>query len=136
MKTTMMLCDYAESVKGKLYVMGGGWSVCPAGPRNMSIALRTLVPWDETNRKHKMRLILQDESGNTVALGEPPREVKQDGDFEVGRPPGVRPGTEIPFTVVFNFIGLPLDPDGGYRWQLEIDGEPADYVSFRTAAGQ
>lgn len=135
MKTTMMLCDYAESVQGKLYIMGGGWTVCPPGPRNLAIALRILVPWADTNRKHKLGLFLQDADGNTIELGSPPRPVQQVGDFEVGRPPGVPHGAEIDFTAVFNFLGLPLEPGHGYRWQLEIDGEPMDSVSFRTSPG-
>lgn len=136
MKTTIILCDYAEAIGGKLYIMGGGWTVCPPGFRNMAIALRILVPWDETNSRHKLGLFLQDEAGSTVELGEPPRPVEQVGDFEVGRPPGVPQGTEIDFSAVFNFFGLPLEPGKGYRWQLEIDGEPADWVSFRSSPGQ
>lgn len=136
MKTTMLLCDYAEAIDGKLYIMGGGWLSCPPGPRNLSIALRLLVPWDETNRRHQLDLMLQDDSGNTVELGEPRREVKQTGNFEVGRPPGVPAGSEIPFTVVFNFLGLPLEAERGYRWQLEIDGDPTDFISFRTRPRQ
>ena len=27
MKTTLLLCDYAQEVGGKLYVLGGGWSI-------------------------------------------------------------------------------------------------------------
>ncbi|MDD5448681.1 MAG: hypothetical protein PHO53_05900 [Actinomycetota bacterium] len=132
MKTNMLLCDYAEAIEGKLYIMGGGWSLCPAGPRNMSIAMLILVPWNETNTQHKLTLMLLDEDGNQVNLGEPPREVKQEGSFEVGRPPGVPPGSDIGVALVFNFIGIPFTPGAGYRWQLEIDGQPTDYVSFRT----
>jgi hypothetical protein len=128
----MLLCDYAEAIGGKLYVMGGGWVNCPPGRRSMSIALRILVPWSDTNTRHELALILQDEEGNTIDLGEPPRPVRQEGGFEVGRPPGVPPGSEIAFTMVFNFIGLPLEPEKGYRWQIEINGEPSDSVSFRT----
>ncbi|MBN1290181.1 MAG: hypothetical protein JXA49_11170 [Actinobacteria bacterium] len=132
MKTTMMLCDFAEAIQGKLYIMGGGWTICPPGPRNMSIALRILVPWDGTNKKHHLKLMLQDVNGKTVEVGDPPRDIAQQGDFEVGRPPNVPAGSEIDFSAVFNFLGLPLMPDLSYRWQLEINGEPADYVSFRT----
>lgn len=132
MKTTMILCDYAEAIGGKLYIMGGGWTVSPPGSRNMSLAVRILIPWDETNEKHQLNLILQDENGNTVQAGDPPRSIEQTGDFEVGRPPNVPAGSDIDFSAVFNFIGLPLLSEKGYRWQLEIDGEPADYVSFRT----
>lgn len=131
MQTIILLCDYAESIGGKLYIMGGGWTVCPSGPRNMAVAIRILVPWDEANSRHEMALILQDSNGATVTLGEQP--VRHDGTFEVGRPPGLPPGTELEFTSVMGFVGLPLDPEKGYRWQLEIDGEPSAHASFRTA---
>jgi len=132
MEATILLCDYAEAINGKLYVMGGGWTGCPPGLRNMSVAIRALVPWLETNYKHRFNLMLQDENGNTVTLGEPPNEVKGEGEFEVGRPPGTVEGSELPISVVLTFNGLPLEPEKGYRWQLEINGEPAGRASFRT----
>jgi hypothetical protein len=44
-------------------------------------------------------------------------------------------GTELDVTLVFTFNGLILEPDKGYRWQLEIDDEPTQRVSFRTLSG-
>ena len=133
MNAIMLLCDYAEVIGGKLYIMGGGWTVCGPGPRQMAVAVRVLVSWDETNTPHEMTLILQDENGGVIELGDPPEKVVHEGKFEVGRPPGVPVGTELDFTAVVGFVGLPLEPDKGYRWQFEIDGEPAAYASFRTA---
>jgi len=136
MDTTLLLCDYAEAINGKLYIMGGGWSICAPGPRNMAVAIRVLVPWSDTNKQHNLALMLQDDNGSTVELGDPGRAVRQDGAFEVGRPPGIPAGTEMDFTAVMGFVGLPLAPDTGYRWQLEIDGEPAAHASFRTSREQ
>jgi len=136
METILLLCDYAEALNGKLYVMGGGWTMCPPGPRSMSVAARILVPWGETNVRHRLTLMLQDDSGCIVELGDPPVKVRHEGEFEVGRPPGVPAGTELDFTAVTGFMGLPLEPDKSYRWQLEIDGEPAAHASFRTASRQ
>jgi len=132
MDAMLLLCDYAESVNGKLYIMGGGWTMCPAGPRSMAVAVRIDVPWSDTNTKHQVALFLQDAEGNRVVLGEPPQPVEATGDFEVGRPPGIPQGSEMNFTAVFGFLGLPLDANAGYRWQLEINGEPSGHASFRT----
>jgi len=132
MDATLILCDYAEAINGKLYIMGGGWTICPPGPRFMAVAIRINVPWEETNTKHQLNLFLQDGEGNAISLGEPPMPVEKSGEFEVGRPPGIPQGTEMDFTAVLGFINLPLLPDTGYRWQLEISGEPAGHVSFRT----
>ncbi|MBU4194575.1 MAG: hypothetical protein KKE79_03440 [Actinobacteria bacterium] len=132
METVILLCDHAEAINGKLYIMGGGWTICSPGPRNMAVAVRINVPWTDANEKHKFALFLQDEAGRTIELGDPPKPVMQTGDFELGRPPGVVPGSDLDFTAVFGFIGLPLETDNGYRWQLEINGEDSGHASFRT----
>jgi hypothetical protein len=132
MEATVMLADYAEAINGKFYVMGGGWNVCPPGPRTMSVLVWARVPWAETNVKHTLEILLMDDDGKLVELGEPPTTVVQAGEFEVGRPAGVPQGTELDFKIVFGFGGLPLEVGRGYRWQVEIDGEPAGECSFIT----
>ena len=136
MDTTMLLCDYAEAFRGKLYIMGGGWTMCPPGLRSMVLAIRIMVPWSETNERHKMVLTLLDDSGRPAELAEPGQLTRQEDVFEVGRPPGLPSGTEIEYTAVLGFSGLPLAPKSSYRWQLEINGEPIAGTSFRTTGGQ
>jgi hypothetical protein len=132
METTMFLCDFAEALNGKLYIMGGGWTICAPGPRNLALAIKVLVPWDKTNEKHKLKLILQDKDGHTIDIGSPPRPVISDGEFEVGRPPNTPKGAPLDFAIAINFMALPLEPDTQYRWQLEIDDKTTVGVSFRT----
>jgi len=37
---TVMLCDYAEAVQGKLYIAGGGWSELRGnGPADLALAV-------------------------------------------------------------------------------------------------
>src|SRR5450759_171351 len=91
----MLLCDHAEAINGKLYIMGGGWSVCPPGPRNMTLAVKILVPWDEANEEHRFRVSLMDDAGNIVELGEPPKAVVHEGQLVVGRPPRIKKGTPL-----------------------------------------
>src|SRR5712691_544158 len=110
---TLLLCDYAEAVNGKLYVMGGGWTILFAADRpvNMSVAALIAVPWDQTNRPHEVALELLTVDGDAVeAQGQP---VTLTGQFEVGRPPGVKPGTSFNTPFVWNIIGLIL-ASGGY----------------------
>lgn len=133
MKTIMLLCDYAEVVNGKLYIMGGGWTACPPGPRPMSIAIRILVPWDEANVKHKLELFLQDSDGKTIEVGDPPTPFVQMFEFEVGRPPGAPHGTDLEFAHAFGFFGLPVEPDKRFRWQLELNGDPVADAPFYIA---
>ena len=52
MKLTMLLADAAEAVGGKLYILGGGWSITGPQPTPSAIAIKIDVPWDQTNKVH------------------------------------------------------------------------------------
>ena len=113
MKVTIMLADAAQAVSGKLYVLGGGWSVTGPSPTAYAIALKVEVPWDETNKRHTLVLRLLDEDG---------------------RPAGVLPGSPIDMPVVVNIGPMPLPPGRRFVWRLFIDGrsDPAWEVGFAT----
>lgn len=128
MRVTMMLADAAQEANGKLYILGGGWSV--TGPKlpPMAIALKVDVPWTEANRQHEWELVLTDADGRPATVGEEPgaREVRLSGKFEVGRPPGLAAGSDIDLAMAVNVGSLPLQPGRRYAWQLWIDGESSD----------
>ena len=134
MDATLLLSDFAEAVNGKLYVMGGGWNVLFAGgqPVNTSLAILVVVPWDQTNQRHELTIDLLTDDGEPVDMGG--QRVAVSGDFEVGRPPGIKPGTSMNTPFVWNFNGLVLEP-GGYEWKLAIDGEPVTSRAFQVLAG-
>ena len=97
-KVTMMLCDAAQVSDGKLYVLGGGWSMTGPDPVPSAIALKIDVGWHEAESAHHWELFLEDADGRPVLVetpdGEHPVEVR--GEFTVGRPPGsprARPST-------------------------------------------
>ena len=46
-----------------------------------------------------------------------------DIEFEVGRPPGIKPGTPLELPVAINSSPLPLELGKRYEWMLSIDGE-------------
>ena len=123
MDVTVMLADWADSINGKLYIQGGGWSRVPAGLIHCALAIKVGVPWTEANAKHRLLIRLVDADGQAVvpAEGQPPVEIET--MFEVGRPPGLVPGTTLDVALAPNFIGLPLPP-GRYRFALELDGAP------------
>ena len=123
----MMLADYAQVADGKLTVVGGGWSLTGPEPVPFGIALLIQVPWDRANQRHLMRLELVDADGQPVLVdmddeGEQPIVFFDDLPFEVGRPPGLKPGTYLDFPVAVNSAPLPLAP-GLYEWRLTIDEE-------------
>lgn len=123
MKVTMLLADSAQAVDGKLYILGGGWSLTGPEAIPSAIAVKIEIPWDEANKKHALKLVLVDADGRPVKVPTPTGEVPVElgTDFEVGRPPGLKPGTALDFVFAVNIGPLPLAPDGRYVWRLSID---------------
>lgn len=132
----MMLADSAQAVDGKLYILGGGWSLTGPDAIPSAIAVKVEVPWDEANTKHALKLALFDEDGRPVKVPTPTGEIPVElgTDFEVGRPPGLKPGTALDFVFAVNIGPLPLTPDERYVWQLSIDGRSEEgwQLAFST----
>lgn len=136
MKVTMLLADHAEAINGKLYIMGGGWSLTGPQPCPSALAIKIEVPWNATNRKHELKVELLDGDYRPVVVPTPtggsPMVIT--GAFEVGRPPGIIVGTplDVPFAV--NISPIPLEPERRYIWKLSIDGQTEDdwEVTFST----
>lgn len=127
----MMLADTAQEVGGKLYILGGGWSVTGPEVGPMALAIKIDVPWNSANQRHKFDVMLLGEDGQPPEMlgpeGQVPGEVRFSGDFEVGRPPGMPAGTDIDATFAIQLGPLPLVPGRRYVWRLEIDGTSEDY---------
>jgi hypothetical protein len=123
-RATMLLADSAQAQGNKLYILGGGWSITGPGPGPTAIAIKLDVPWDQTNQKHVWNLDLLDADGDPVLLPTPEGEqpIQVSGEFEVGRPPGLPPGTPIDLSLAINIGPLPLPPGARYLWRLSIDG--------------
>ncbi|MDQ1604101.1 MAG: hypothetical protein QOE01_1946 [Actinomycetota bacterium] len=121
MRVTMLLADAAQEVNGKLYILGGGWSVTGPDLPPMALAVKVDVPWGDANTAHQFSLFLVDADGRAVRLGDE-RDVTFSGQFEVGRPAGLPPGSDIDFAFAVPVPPLPL-PAGRYAWQLSIDGD-------------
>jgi hypothetical protein len=125
MKATMLLADYAVVSDGKLTIVGGGWSQTGPEAAPFGIALLIQVPWDQSNTPHSFTVELLDADGAAVVLEgleEEEQAVAFGGEFEVGRPPGLKPGTPLDFPVAMNSTPLPLEP-GRYEWRLTIDDQ-------------
>jgi len=125
MKVTMLLCDAAQSVAGKLHILGGGWSVTGPDPSPSAIAMLIQVPWDVASETHRFTLELLDADGVPVEVPTPdgPRTLRVDGEIETGRPPGVKPGTPLDFAAAITIPPQPLQPGNRYEWRLTINDE-------------
>jgi len=127
---TMLLADAAQVSDGKLFILGGGLSVIGPRPQPLAVALRLSVPWDQANVTHTWRLDLVDEDGQPVSVRDKPISVN--GQFEAGRPAGLRPGTPLGVALAINVTPLPLPAGASYSFRLSIDdeSEPDWRVSF------
>jgi hypothetical protein len=129
-KVTMLLADFAVVAEGKLTIVGGGWSVTGPAPSPFAIALKIEVPWDQANTQHTMRLELLDADGQAVLVppGAPTEEqpLMVEGQFETGRPAGLKPGTPLDVMLAVNVPPQPIPPGGRYEWRLSIDGRSDD----------
>jgi hypothetical protein len=118
----LILCDAAQAdPRGKIHMLGAGWSVVPSPTPPHAVAVLIQIPWDRTNQKLPMRLALVDTDGNDVMLDGPdgPVSVEFVGDVEAGRPPGIPSGSAIHNATAMTVPPLPLKP-GRYGWRLKI----------------
>lgn len=135
MKVTILLADSAQALNGKLYILGGGWSVVPPGPTPMALAVKVEVPWNEANKKQTVKLELVDSDRNpfmvATPMGDQPFHIE--AKLEVGRPPGAKPGVPLDVPLAFNFL-LNLPADKRFEWICSINGHTDDNwkVAFTT----
>jgi hypothetical protein len=122
-KVTAMLADYAAAADGKLTAVGAGWNVIGPQPAPFAIAAIIEVPWHQTNMQHTLVLELIDLDGNPVTPVGAEQPERVEVKFEVGRPPGLRPGTMLPLPMPLNHGPMPLPPASHYEWRLTVDGK-------------
>jgi hypothetical protein len=133
---TLLLCDAAQVAEGKLYILGGGWSITGPDPLPSAVAMKVQVEWSEADVEHHWELYLVDEDGHPVTVptsnGPVPLEVR--GDFRLVRPDNLPEGVPLDLPLAVNFGPLPLEPGRRYTWCLTIDGEsrPNWVLGFTT----
>ncbi|MGD1013048.1 MAG: hypothetical protein ABR963_01480 [Acidimicrobiales bacterium] len=136
MNVTMLLADSAQVADGKLYILGGGWSVTGPEPVPSAVAIKVAVDWHEFNSQHHWELILEDADGKLVQFETPEgtQTIEVRGDFSTSTPDDVPQGTPVDVPIAVNFGPIPLAPASRFTWRLVIDGEslPGASVSFTT----
>ncbi len=128
----LLVSDAAEAVGGKLYLLGGGWDRLlvphlpgpPAAP--FAVAVGISVPWSMTNKKLRLSIdVLDADGGHVTHLA--------GGEFEVGRPVGMRAGVSQRFQVA-----VPAQPqfasEGRYVVQCAVDGAVLGGAAIEVAA--
>ena len=114
----VILADAAEVINGKLYLMGGGWeAINLATPmpahHTFAIAVAFEVPYLETNQLHDVDIRIQDPDGIEL--------IRIEGQVEVGRPPGINPGSPQRIPVAFS-VSHEFTKAGPYAVHATADG--------------
>ena len=136
MDVTMLLADSAQVADGKLYILGGGWSLTGPEPSPSAVAIKLEVGWNEIGREHHWELFLEDADGRAVLVETPegmqPVEIR--GELTVGMPEGIIEGTPVDVPMAINLGPLPLNPGTRFTWRFVVNGEPlpGGSLSFTT----
>jgi hypothetical protein len=127
----LILADSVQAVDGKLYMLGGGWdqrtSQSYPEPIQLGLAISLLVPWDETNQKQSLAIAIRDSDGRDVVP-------TINGQIEVGRPPGLRPGVTQRSLMAIN-AGFPLPAPGRYEVSVSLPDGTEKRVAFEAHVG-
>lgn len=124
----LILADAAQVQGEKLYMLGGGWSAVwvkqfPA-QHQMAVAAGILIPWLDTNVRHKFRVVVRTDNGGTT-FGQ------IEGEFEQGRPAGVPAGTTQRVMLAMN-LGMRFENPCEAVAELFLDENLARAVPFRV----
>lgn len=132
MKLRLLLAHFAEVQSQMLYALGMGWTQTGPGPAPFAICGVIEVTWEETNRQHALEVTIQDADGQPFVvqtpLGEQPFRIQ--AQFEVGRPPGARPGQPFTMPLAMNVPPLAFRPGQDYVVRATIGGDLLDEIPF------
>jgi hypothetical protein len=132
----MLLADSAQVADGKLFILGGGWSVTGPDATPSAVAIKVGVDSHEFNTSHHWELFLEDADGQQVRFDTPEGSqiIEVRGDFSATAPDDVPVGTPVDVPIAVNFGPIPLGEGSRYTWRMVIDGEtlPGGLVSFTT----
>jgi hypothetical protein len=115
------LADHAATPPdGKLYISGGGVDrqtvqEVPGQLGQLWLAIRIRVPWHMTSETLHLLLRVLDADRNPVG----PDPIVE-AQFEVGRPPGVRPGDELGVNLAFGVAGFPVRREEAIFFHLSV----------------
>lgn len=127
----LILADSAQVVGGKLFLLGGGWEnlvVNSSFPVQQicAIAASFRILWNETNQRHNVEIEVMDQDGQSI--------VQLNGQVEVGRPPGIPPGSAQRSQLGFSAV-LTFDSPGSFVIIARIEGHEMKRTDFRVVAG-
>lgn len=119
------LCDHATvPPDGKVYIHGGGVNQVfvpqlPGMIRNLWLMVRLSIPWHMLGEPHTVRIRSLDLDRNPIG----PTDPLITTPFELGKPPGHRPGDESAINICVELTGLQVEEPMTIRFHLSVDDE-------------
>jgi hypothetical protein len=128
----VMLCDRAEVVEGKLYMMGGGIDTFTQAQFpsviQFSVAIGVDVPWNATNFRYDIQFLFETQDGTRLGQGTL--------EAVTGRPAALEPGTTQKVVLAIPRLAVPIAEPGQYVIIVMWNGTPAKRIPFRVVALQ
>lgn len=128
-----LLADAVQAVRGKLFVLGGGWDTLwvrsfPARHPSMAIGLRLRVPSSWRADVLDLSVDLQDADGAPLMTKPLSHQVKLPAH------PQATPATDFGVVRSFTFNNLLFSSEGSYSFVITVDDEPVSRLRFMVRA--
>lgn len=123
-----LLADSVQAVRGKLYVLGGGWDTLwvrgfPARHPSLAIGLRLRIPTSWHSDNVSLSVDLQDADGGPLL----PRPLTQ--LISMSRNEDTR-ATDVGLVRSFTFNNLSFAREGSYSFVISVDEDPVSRLRF------
>jgi Family of unknown function (DUF6941) len=124
-----LLADAVQAVRGKLFVLGGGWDTLwvrnfPARHPSLAIGLRLRVPTSWGAEVLKLSVELQNADGAPML----PHPLSH--DIRLPSTPQTPAATDFGLIRSFTFNNLVFSAEGSYSFVISVDGEPVSRLRF------
>ncbi len=128
-----LLADAVQAVRGKLFVLGGGWDTLwvrsfPARHPSMAIGLRLRVPTSWREDTLDLSVELQDADGAPLLSKPLAHQVKLPVQRQLPSP------TDFGVVRSFTFNNLLFAREGSYSFVISVDGDPLSRLRFSVRA--
>jgi uncharacterized protein DUF6941 len=138
MRAKILLADSAEIREGLLFLLGSGWTEAGPAPQPFAIAGLFEVDWEETNSRHVVDIVVEDEDGAPLNVPTPSgaQPLRVSANFEVGRPPGSAHGSSFNMPLAIPIMPVPWTPGHRYVVKITVDGTEVDRLRFTVRSSQ
>jgi hypothetical protein len=128
------LCDHATvPPDGKVYIHGGGVHQLlvpqlPGPLKTLYLVVRLSIPWHLLGEPHTMQVRALDLDRHPIGATDP----LITAPFELGKPPGHRPGDESAINICAELSGLLVTQPMTLRFHLLVDDQPIGSLPLKV----